>query len=110
MLKEIDDLEKRILGGAPDGSTFPTINFYREYLAARVALEEKILGSGKEDEKPSKSPSLQRQLQQLDYDTMVKAALSFANLASRLRSLVAAITLNSKKLMNPRNTNDRMIS
>jgi hypothetical protein len=110
VLKELGDLEKRILGGGADSSSAPTINFPREYYAARAAIEEKLLGSGKPDEKPSASPSLRRQLLQLDYDTLVKAALAFAGLASRLRSVVAAFTLNSKKLMNPRSSNDRMIS
>jgi hypothetical protein len=110
VLKEIEELEKRLLGGGADASSAPTINFPREYYAARTAIEEKLLGTGKPDEKPSMSPSLRRQLQQLDYDTMVKAALAFAGLAARLRSIVSAFTLNSKKLMNPRSSNDRMIS
>lgn len=108
VLKELDDLEKKVLGGGAEGASLPTLNFRREYFAARTTIEEKILGSGKEDEKPSKSPSLKLQLQQLDYDTAVKAAIGFAALAARLRSAVAAYSLNSKKLMNPRNNNDRM--
>ncbi len=113
VVKEIEDLEQRLAGGKePTG--LPTVNFTREYFAARAAIEEKILAPSKDaegkDQGPSKSPSLRRQLQQLDYDAAIKSALAFAALASRLRSLVTAFTLNAKKLMNPRSSNDRMIS
>lgn len=105
-LKQIDDLEKELLGG--DKATGATVEFKQGYLGKRASVEEKISPSGK-DATPSLAPSFALQLKQIDHDAVIAARLALLKLSGSLRAFVNLYAENSKKLINPRNVNDRMI-
>jgi hypothetical protein len=107
VLKLFDEVEKQIL--ASDKASFATISFKASYLESRAAVEDKLNPSGK-DAQPSKAPSLILQLQQIDRDAALVAFLTLSKLATSLRALVTVYAENAKKLINPRVSNDRMIS
>lgn len=107
VIKQLTALETELLGG--DKSVGATINYKVSYFSSRGGVEEKLNPSGK-DAQPSQAPSLQLQLRQIDNDAIIGARLAFLKLASSLRVLSVAVIENSKKLINPRNVNDRMVS
>lgn len=107
VIKQLQSVENELLGG--DKSVGATLNFKVSYLASRAAVEEKLNPTGK-DAQPSQSASLQAQLLQIDTDALLSSRLAFLKLANSLRNLSVAVIENSKKLINPRNVNDRMVS
>ena len=112
VIKQLEKAEKMMLsggGGGDDAATpFPALSFKKDYFAARAAIEEKVLGSGKDGE-PSKSPSVKLQLQQLDADTAARVGIAYNTLLTTIMTLIAAYAHNNKKLIAPRVDSDRMI-
>lgn len=105
-LKQLDEVEKHIVGGEKSGGY---LSYKKDYLVARAAVEEKLLPTGK-DAEPSKAPSQLLALRQTDVDAVVGARIALLKLATSLRGLVTIISENAKKLINPRNLGgDRMI-
>lgn len=120
-LKLLDGLEGRLLGGGGEEKSSPApANLFalKAYLAARSAVEEKLLGKPSDESASkgaasgggSKSPSALLELKQTDIDALLKVELAAAQLASQLRTIVNAYILNWKKLIQPRSSNDRMMS
>ena len=78
----------------------------REYHGARAAIEEKMNPVGK-DAEPSKAPSYQRQLNQLDMDIATRMSLSWSALHRATLNILVAYSNNQKKLVAPRIVSDR---
>lgn len=117
VLKMVDSLEGKLLGsgGDKEGGAPAVSGMYaaREYLAARGAAEDKILGKAGEDDKKTKSaaPSVLLELQQIDADALLKLELNATQLATAIRAFVNAYALNWKKLIQPRSgAGDKSIS
>lgn len=117
VLKMIDGLEGRLVGSGGDKeSSAPTVSGMfaaREYLTARGAAEDKILGKAGDDDKKTKSaaPSVLLELQQIDADALLKLELSATQVATSIRSFINAYALNWKKLIQPRSgAGDKSIS
>lgn len=112
VLAHLAQLERKILGGegsskdAGSAAAFPGLDCKASYFAARAAIEEDLL----KEKEPVKSPSTRRHLQQCDADCATKISLAYASLHMSMSSLIVMWVNNSKKLMNPRNTSDRMIA
>ncbi|KAL7702329.1 proteasome activator protein pa26 [Lotmaria passim] len=108
VLKMVDSLEGKVIGsgGDKDGGAPGVSGMYaaREYLAARGAAEDKILGKAGDDGKKTKStaPSVLLELQQIDADALLKLELSATQVATSIRAFVNAYALNWKKLIQPR--------
>ncbi|KPA85945.1 putative proteasome activator protein pa26 [Leptomonas pyrrhocoris] len=117
VLKMVDSLEGKAMGngGDKEGGAPGVSGMYaaREYLTARGAAEDKILGKVGDDDKKSKSaaPSVLLELQQIDADALLKLELSATQVATSIRSFINAYALNWKKLIQPRSgSGDKSIS
>jgi hypothetical protein len=109
VLKMLDSLEGKVMGnggGDKDGGAPGVSGMYavREYLTARSAAEDKILGKASDDDKKTKSsaPSVLLELQQIDADALLKLELNATQVATSIRAFVNAYALNWKKLIQPR--------
>jgi hypothetical protein len=108
-LKVLSEAEQALLGGEKSKSP-ATLSLVRDYLSARAEVEAKLLEKEKEGKEPSpKAPSLLLALSAVDSSAVETAALGALKLSSTLRSIVVLYAENSKKLINPRTSNDRMI-
>jgi hypothetical protein len=107
VLKMLDEVEKQILDS--EKSQLASIGYKASYLGSRASIEEKLNPSGK-DAQPSNAPSVKLQLQQVDRDAALITYLTAAKLSTSLRALVTVYAENAKKLVNPRVSNDRMLS
>ncbi|CCW64894.1 unnamed protein product [Phytomonas sp. EM1] len=129
VLRRLDAVQNYLLagnGGEKEGVR-PMAGMFvaKEYLAARAGIEEKILPKpakpdggekgkeeGKEGEASSgtKAPSAILELQQLDYDALLKLELTIEHLLTLLLAFVNTYMLNWKKLIQPRSNTDTMVS
>lgn len=108
VLKMVDSLEGKVMGngGDKDGGSPGVSGMYaaREYLTARGAAEDKILGKAGDEDKKTKSaaPSVLLELQQIDADALLKLELNATQVATSIRAFVNVYALNWKKLIQPR--------
>lgn len=117
VLKMLDTLQSKLLGGSggdkDSASMAAGMHVAREYLSSRGGVEDKLLGKSSDDKKDeggSKAPSVLLELQQTDHDVLLKVELATLQLSTLLRSLINAYALNWKKLIQPRNSMDKMVS
>lgn len=116
VLKMLDSLQSKLLGGGDKEGVSAAMGLYglKEYLSARSAVEEKLLGKPAEDGKPAqgtKAPSATLELRQVDADALLKAEIATVQMTTQLRALINVYALNWKKLIQPRSSgSDRMIS
>jgi hypothetical protein len=106
-------------GGKKDSSggglSLVPIGFKKDYLAARVAAEEKVLGRQDKEETDGGSsinkqtPSSLAALAQVDTEACFKVSNGFYKLHQASLLLVVGFTRNANKILNPRRTGSSMI-
>lgn len=108
VLAQIKAFNANVTGGASSGkedssssgTSFPSVCVAKDYLSARAAIEEKLLGSEKDG--PSKSVSLLQQLSFYDADTVARLSRGYREVLLQQQYIVSCMTLNYKKLYAPR--------
>ncbi|CAD2214602.1 proteasome activator protein PA26 [Angomonas deanei] len=115
VLGSLDTIQNALVKGSSEGkeggASLPCGVFVaREYLKERGAVEEKVLGDGKE-EKKKVPPSALLELQQIDTDYLLRVEMAALHVSVLLKAFINSYALNWKKLIDPRNSSrDRMVA